>query len=77
MTTQATFKFEAQAGPYSTCCADSDLNGDGATDAEDLAAVIEAWGSCDRCAADIDQSGVVDVDDLLIVLQNWGACDDL
>ena len=66
--------FEMHHGPRALCCPESDLNDDGATDIQDLSAIIAAWGPCDGCAEDIDQDGDVDVDDLLIVIRNWGDC---
>lgn len=52
-----------------------DIDGDGAVNALDLAALLSAWGPCGKaCAADLDQSGAVDAFDLATVLSAWGAC---
>jgi choice-of-anchor B domain-containing protein len=52
-----------------------DVNGDGSVDADDLVAVILAWGPCPAppaaCPADIDENGQVDADDLVLVVLNW------
>ncbi len=53
---------------------DTDINGDGATDVNDLLALIDAWGPCADCDADIDGSGAVNVDDLLVLIGSWGPC---
>ncbi|MDP7008856.1 MAG: M12 family metallo-peptidase [Phycisphaerales bacterium] len=52
----------------------TDINGDNATDVNDLLALIDAWGACSGCNADIDGSGAVDVDDLLLLIGGWGPC---
>jgi hypothetical protein len=56
----------------------ADVNGSGAVDADDLVAVVLAWGPCPAppaaCDADVDDSGVVDADDLVAVVLGWGAC---
>jgi hypothetical protein len=53
----------------------TDTDGNGATDVNDLLAVLGAWGPCPApCPADIDASGTVDVADLLAVLGDWGPC---
>lgn len=52
-----------------------DIDGSGAVDAADLAALFAAWGPCSAgCGADLDQSGAVDAFDLATVLSAWGAC---
>ena len=46
-------------------------------DADDLVAVILAWGCVNPpgpCPADADGSGVVDADDLVMVILAWGPC---
>ena len=48
------------------------MNGDGRIDAQDLAIVLNAWGTADA-AADIDDSGRVDALDLAAVLSGWNA----
>ena len=52
--------------------------GNGAVNAGDLLAVINAWGPCGgSCPADIAPAGgdgVVNAADLLAVINNWGPC---
>lgn len=50
-----------------------DLDGNGATNVNDLLAVIAAWNT-DASDGDADGSGFVDVADLLIVISEWGPC---
>lgn len=50
----------------------SDLSGDGAVDAVDLAELLSAWGSAG--AADLNGNGVVDAPDLSQLLSEWGPC---
>ena len=55
----------------------SDLEMTGHVDADDLMALINAWGSCTDpwgCPEDVDESGAIDVQDLLILLTSWGGC---
>lgn len=49
-----------------------DLNGDGAVDAQDLATLLNSWGTCKGCPADLDGNGAVDAADLAVVLNAWG-----
>jgi hypothetical protein len=51
-----------------------DVNGDGIVGAEDLAAVLFAWGPCKSCEADIDLTGFVDAADISTVVGAWGIC---
>ena len=51
----------------------TDIDGNGATDVNDLLAVIAAWGSSGG-DEDINGDGVVDVTDLLEVISAWGPC---
>ena len=48
-----------------------DLNGDGAVNGADLAALLAAWGECGGCAADLDGNGSVGASDLAILLAAW------
>jgi hypothetical protein len=52
-----------------------DVNGDGTVDADDLVAVVLAWGDCpappSACPADVNGSGSVDADDLVMVILLW------
>ena len=61
----------ADAG--ATGCCPADLDGSGAVDAADLAALLGAWGSAGG-AADLDGSGAVDAADLAAMLGAWGGC---
>lgn len=55
---------------YDPGCAAADLNCDGAVNAQDLAALLGAWGGSG--AGDLDGSGVVGAPDLAILLSAWG-----
>jgi hypothetical protein len=48
-----------------------DANGDGVVNADDLIAVVMAWGAC-TCPEDVTHDGVVDVNDLIMVILTWG-----
>jgi subtilisin family serine protease len=50
---------------------EGDVNDDGVVDAEDLLAVLAAWGPCGECPEDINGDGTVDTEDLTILLANW------
>ncbi len=52
----------------------TDLSGDGATGADDLASLLAAWGRCAGCPADFDGDGMVDSADLATLLAAWGPC---
>jgi subtilisin family serine protease len=60
---------------------EGDATGNGTIDADDLTAVILAWGPCPAppaaCPADVNPhpagNGVVDADDLVAVVLRWGA----
>ncbi len=51
----------------------SDLNGDGVTNAADLAIVLGAWGAA-HPTADLDGDGSVGAGDLAQLLGSWGDC---
>jgi len=51
----------------------TDLNGDGATSAIDLATLLSAWGAA-KSPADVDGNGSVDALDLAAMLNAWGPC---
>jgi probable HAF family extracellular repeat protein len=57
---------------FPSACA-ADINGDGARDGLDLAALLAAWGSGDA-AADLDGNGTVNASDLTALLAAWGPC---
>lgn len=73
-----------QAVPFGQCIARlsvgvpqvraGDLNGDGAVNAFDLAALLSAWGDCTAatCPADINCDGVVNAFDVAALLNDWG-----
>jgi hypothetical protein len=52
----------------------ADVNGDDLVNANDLLAVIGAWGACAGCPADVNNDGSVNVTDLLTVIGAWGPC---
>lgn len=60
----------------SPCGCEADIDHDGVVGAEDLAAVLFAWGMPGGKAggADVDRDGMVDADDLSRVLGAWGPC---
>ncbi len=68
--------FEAWRGDLGPPADPADINGDGTVNADDLVAVILAWGTCPPmpagCPADINSSGAVDADDLTLVILGWG-----
>ena len=70
-----TSEFSACATVTSTGVVVGDTNGDGTVDADDLVAVILAWGTCPvppaACTADVDHNGQVDADDLVLVILHW------
>lgn len=49
----------------------ADVNGSGAVDGADLAALLAGWGST---SPDIDGDGVVNASDLAALLAAWGSC---
>ena len=53
-----------------SCAEPGDINGDGAIDGGDLAALLSGWGGAG--ASDIDGNGTTDGADLSILLSNWG-----
>lgn len=52
----------------------TDLNGDGATNASDLALLLGAWGPQPDHPADFNNDGVVNASDLALLLGAWGPC---
>jgi hypothetical protein len=51
-----------------------DVNGDGAVNALDVAALLSAWGACPPkggCAADLNADGSVSSPDIAVLLSNW------
>lgn len=55
-------------------CAPGDLNCDGSVGAQDLAALLSAWGPCQAgsCPADLNGDSTVGPQDLAILLSAWG-----
>jgi hypothetical protein len=49
----------------------ADLNADGTVGAQDLAALLSAWGTS---AGDLNADGTTDKQDLAAMLGAWGAC---
>lgn len=58
----------ADAEPETPPC---DVNDDGLVDANDVLAVLAAWGPCAGCDSDTNADGTVDVNDILVVLDCW------
>jgi hypothetical protein len=54
------------------CDCPADLDGSGAVEAADLAALVLAWGY--GGPADLDHDGEVDVEDLVALILAWGGC---
>lgn len=52
----------------------ADLDGDGATNAFDLALLLGSWGPCPCCPADFNGDGIVNAFDLAQLLGGWGPC---
>ena len=52
---------------------DADFNGNGSVGAEDLAAMLGAWGGVDM-NFDLDGDGAVGASDLAVLLAAWGPC---
>jgi hypothetical protein len=59
-----------QTGSCGGACT-ADLNGDGEVGAQDLAALLNAWGGA---AADLNGDGTTNAQDLAALLTAWGAC---
>ncbi|MBL9147686.1 MAG: hypothetical protein JNM94_03245 [Phycisphaerae bacterium] len=59
-------------GVVDECACNADLTGDGAVGADDLAALLGAWGGAG--GADLDGDGVVGPEDLGGLLGAWGPC---
>ncbi|MCZ6652403.1 MAG: hypothetical protein O7D91_05180, partial [Planctomycetota bacterium] len=61
-------------GDFATL-ANGDLDGDGDTDAADLAQLLGSWGQCPLCPADLNGDGIIDATDLAFLLGGWGTCE--
>ena len=72
--------FDGESGSVGTCCGDcpTDVDGDGDTNAFDLANLLGAWGPCkpgDPCEClDADSDGSINAFDLAVLLGAWGPC---
>jgi hypothetical protein len=53
-----------------SCARPGDIDGNGAVDGGDLAALLSNWGG--KGAGDVDGNGTVDSADLALVLNAWG-----
>ena len=53
----------------------ADVTGDGRINANDILALLAAWGCSDCEVEDIDGSGQVGANDLLAMLDSWNECD--
>ncbi len=51
-----------------------DINGDGTTNAADIAQLLGSWGACPGCPADLNGDGMTDPADLAQLLGGWGSC---
>ena len=67
------YEAQTEGGGGGQAC-DSDMDGNGTVNFDDLVAVLTAWGSCSGCTEDVDGNGVVNFDDLVTVLTDWGSC---
>lgn len=63
----ANFRCSALACP-------ADTNYNGTVDADDVLAVLGAWGPAAADPADVVLDGMSDVKDLLLVISSWGEC---
>lgn len=61
-------------GEGRTVMYDSDFDGNGEVDIDDLFTVLANWGPCDGddCPGDANKDGMVDFDDIVVVLGSWG-----
>ncbi|MEY2714275.1 MAG: Dockerin type domain, partial [Planctomycetota bacterium] len=75
---------DTNANNVPDCCESSqgcnpcpaDVDGSGAVNGVDLAAILNVWGTSGGKypGADVNQDGIVDGSDLAEVLNGWGAC---
>jgi|GEM_PF-4934405 len=68
------FEGEVVATRSTTPACPADLSGDGTVGAEDLAALVTAWGVNPGSAADLDGDGSVGASDLAAMIGAWGPC---
>jgi len=61
-------------GGNTVCGCLGDLNGNDGIAADDLAALLGAWGPCESCAEDLNADDKVDAADLAVLLGAWGGC---
>jgi hypothetical protein len=67
--------FAGETGSVVVPCDPADVDRSGGVDADDLVAVILAWGPNPGDPADVNGDGEVDVDDMLEVVLAWGPCE--
>ena len=63
----------ALTAPAAQAQCPSDITGDGSVDAQDLALLLNDWGTSGS-SADISGDGVVDGSDLGMLFGSWGQC---
>jgi hypothetical protein len=61
-----------QVSPRRRVCG-ADFNGDGQVDAQDMAALLNAWGTS-AASFDLNCNGTVDAPDMAALLNAWGPC---
>ncbi len=64
----------SSAGDLGVLPCPTDLNGDGTTNAADLALMLGAWGPNPGNIADLNADGLVNAADLALLLGAWGPC---
>lgn len=72
--TDFTMRLDNISVTRTTAMVPGDVTGDGAVNAQDIAAVLSAWGPCPpkgACTADVDDDGDVDAADVSAVLSGW------
>ena len=72
--TDFTVRLDNIAVTRTTVPVPGDVTGDGAVNAQDIAAVLSAWGACPpkgACIGDLDGDGDVDAADVASVLSGW------
>ena len=72
--TDFTVRLDNIAVTRTTAPVPGDATGDGAVNAQDIAAVLSAWGACPpkgACIGDLDGDGDVDAADVASVLSGW------
>ncbi len=57
-------QFQVASATIETIAANTDIDGDGDTDGDDLAGLVGDYGCSGTCAADLDGDGIVDESDV-------------